>query len=127
MGGPQTSQVVNTDKSDPPKTESLNWVIIVVLVLCVFIIIGVMWYVRRRRDVTGGDGRNCEAPQYKEVPMNDYTQEPIAQQTAEIISPIYKNQKPVNTEDLSKPVEQQMESPTIEEMKHGISSSTNDV
>ena len=127
MGGPQTSQVVNTDKSDPPKTESLNWVIIVVLVLCVFIIIGVMWYVRRRRDATGGGGTDCEAQQYKKVLMNDYTQEQIAQRTAETISPIIKNQEPVNTEDLSKPVEQQMESSTIEKKKHGSCSSTNDV
>ena len=49
-----------------------------------------MWYVRRRRDATGGGGNDCEDPKYKQVPMNEYTQEPEAQQTVETNSPIIK-------------------------------------
>ena len=83
--------------------------IIVVLALCVLIIIGIMWYVRRRRDATGGGGGDCETQKYKEVPMNDYTQDPMAQQTAETNSPIIKNLEPVTTEDPPKPVEPKTE------------------
>ena len=61
MGGSQTSQLVNTGTADPTKTEESSWVIIVVVALIVFISIGVMWYVRRRRDATGSSGTDCEA------------------------------------------------------------------
>ena len=89
------------------KDPDYHWcIIIVVLVLCILVIIGVMWYVKRKKDAPqGGD---CEQQQYKEVPMNDYTQDPMTQQqTAETNSPIIKNQEPVNTEEPPKPVEQQ--------------------
>jgi hypothetical protein len=97
-----TAVTGKTDKGT--EAGSTWWVILVVLALCLLLIIGVMWYVRRRRDAT--PGMDKEAQQYKEVPMNDYTQDPMTQETN---NPIIKNQEPVNTENPPKPVEQQTE------------------
>ena len=86
-----------------------------ILAICVLIVIAVLWYVRRRRDATGGGGTDCEAQQYKQVPMNEYTQEPASQQTVATHSPIIKNQETVKTEEAPKQVEKQTETKPVEQ------------
>ena len=96
---------------DPAKT-----VVIIVFALCILAIILMLWYIRRRRDVSMGQGggKDCEKAKYKECPVKEEDKtssnsstkgekgklEALAQDAGDENRPIIKNQVTANVEDV---------------------------
>ena len=111
----------SNDQHDPAKT-----VVIIVFALCILTIILMLWYIRRRRDVSMGEngGKDCEKAKYKECPVKEEdktssnsstegekgenqrtcgTLEALAQDAGDENRPIIKNQvTTANVEDVSR-------------------------
>ena len=108
----------SNDQHDPAKT-----VVIIVFALCILTIILMLWYIRRRRDVSMGEGgaKDCEKAKYKECPVKEEdktssnsstkgekgenqrtcgTLEALAQDAGDENRPIIKNQVTANVEDV---------------------------
>ena len=112
------SEPVSDDHHDPAKT-----VVIIVFALCILAIILMLWYIRRRRDVSMGEGggKDCEKAKYKECPVKEEdktssnsstegekgenqrtcgTLEALAKDAGDENRPIIKNQVTANVEDI---------------------------
>ena len=112
------SEPVSDDHHDPAKT-----VVIIVFALCILAIILMLWYIRRRRDVSMGEGggKDCEKAKYKECPVKEEdktssnsstegekgeiqktcgTLEALAQDAGDENRPIIKNQATANVENV---------------------------
>ena len=108
----------SNDQHDPAKT-----VVIIVFALCILTIILMLWYIRRRRDVSMGEGggKDCEKAKYKECPVKEEdktssnsstegekgenqrtcgTLEALAQDAGDENRPIIKNQVTANVENV---------------------------
>ena len=118
--GEDHSEPVSDDQHDPAKT-----VVIIVFALCILAIILMLWYIRRRRDVSMGEGggKDCEKAKYKECPVKEEdktssnsstegekgeiqktcgTLEALSQDAGDENRPIIKNQVTTNVEDVAR-------------------------
>ena len=116
--GEDHSEPVIDDQHDPAKT-----VVIIVFALCILAIILMLWYIRRRRDVSMGEGggKDCEKAKYKECPVKEEdktssnsstegekgeiqktcgTLEALSQDAGDENRPIIKNQVTANVENV---------------------------